>query len=511
MKYYFIDNPRIQLFFFSPNVCASFLLLCFFALLGAWLYFCQKFTLKKTIKKTIVASLLFTVIIATEILLAFTYSRGGFIALVFGISMVYFFTRNWRFAIFMVLFLLILAMIPSGIVRVGSMADIVEGSIWNRFLVWKGALCILADYCFFGTGIQRLGDIYTMWYQPLWLDERYITMVNDYLTIGSAFGIGMLFLYLVLCFFAIELSIKIWLQNKSVWILCLGAGCVSYLISACFSTLYRHWNVSGPFGITILIIIIFAIRQLYRKQLIISLRDVVMPCVIAAVLCGGLVICGKILQQSVPYSFKALCLTSKLEKKFEGWYGWPKRQQQAWILHFHDIDNYLDREQERYINRLLLSYGYNVLSVKVDSGLTGLERARALVHLLQVLNSNNWPVFLFGTDSGGKHAIVIAATEQISHLMGIISIDTPATWPFEELSPLQHINLLPCPILLISQNNLDDVETLKEQCIETGVSVTMEKLPSDVSGDNQNRKYERMIRLTHSFIHKSAKISNLKK
>lgn len=180
-------------------------------------------------------------------------------------------------------------------------------------------------------------------------------------------------------------------------------------------------------------------------------------------------------------------------------------------MYFHDIDNHLDREQERYINRLLLRYGYNVLSVKVDSGFDGLERARALVYLVQALNSNNWPVFLFGTACGGKQAIVIAATEQIPHLTGIISMDAPATWPFDELSPLQHINLLPCPILLIGQNNLDDMETLREQCIETGISVTQEQLLDDVYDNDRDRKYEKIIWVTHSFIQKLAEIPNLKK
>ena len=313
MKYYFIDHPRIQLFFISPNVCASFLLLCFFALLGAWFYFCQN----RTSKKLTVTFLLLAAIIATEVLLAFTYSRGGFIAFAFGIGLVCFFTHKWYPAIFIALFGFILTLVPNDIARVGSMVDVADGSIWNRFLVWKGALCILAEYWFSGTGIQSLGDIYTMWYQPLWLDERYITMVNDYLTIGSAFGIGILFLYLVLCFFSIEISIKIWFQSKHVWILCLGMGCASYIISACFSTLYRHWNVLGAFGVTISIIIAFAIRQLYRRQLTISFRDVVIPCVAAATICGGLVVSGKILQQLVPYSYKELCLTSKQEKNLE--------------------------------------------------------------------------------------------------------------------------------------------------------------------------------------------------
>ena len=74
--------------------------------------------------------------------------------------------------------------------RVGTIAEFTDGSILNRLLLWKGAMAMISDNCHTGTSsFAELGSEYAAWFQPLWLDERYKLMLNDFLTLACALGI----------------------------------------------------------------------------------------------------------------------------------------------------------------------------------------------------------------------------------------------------------------------------------------------------------------------------------
>ncbi len=73
--------------------------------------------------------------------------------------------------------------------RLVSVTDVNDYSWRNRLLAWEGAMQIIADHPFFGVGWRRLAEEFEYFYAPSRLSEFASIQLNDFLTIGMAFGI----------------------------------------------------------------------------------------------------------------------------------------------------------------------------------------------------------------------------------------------------------------------------------------------------------------------------------
>lgn len=119
--------------------------------------------------------------------LVHTYSRGGFVALSFGITvLIYFSPTPWSRAR-MLSILAVAATLIAAIFYLHENERLEQGilqndkSISNRLLVWEIAPVMIADAPN-GWGWGNAGKAYMQWFQPLSHHEGYRTLVNSHLT-----------------------------------------------------------------------------------------------------------------------------------------------------------------------------------------------------------------------------------------------------------------------------------------------------------------------------------------
>ena len=91
-----------------------------------------------------------------------------------------------------------------------------DDSIHNRLLLWKGGCGIITNAPW---GIHDFtpGEYYTAFYQPLWLQEEYRTLINDFLNIPIQIGLFLFFLYLFFFIFLFCVSIQQYIQAPQTY------------------------------------------------------------------------------------------------------------------------------------------------------------------------------------------------------------------------------------------------------------------------------------------------------
>lgn len=498
MSYYFMDTRRLQLFFDTPNVCATFCVLCVFLLLGAFFYSINY----EALKFKLFSIFCLLSILISELLLIMTFSRGGIVAFIISMMFLWIFCRKYWIPTFLGLFFAMLLIISNGIERVQSVVNIYDGSIFNRFLIWKGASCMIVDNWFIGAPRKMIGTIYTTWYQPLWLNERYITMVNDYLTIGTSYGLLILFIYIFILILALYLGIKIWIKQKNIFILCISAGLLGYIISACFSTLYKKLEIYSIFCIMGLIIFIYTVVLIKKSQLKIVKNDLYIPIFMALVITCSLFVVGLIFKSQIPYEFRKLSLENNNNDVNLVWYAIPKKQSSAIIIYFYDKESSEERKLERHMIRNLLNLNYVVFSTGVDSGLEGLRIAASLTQKAYAMNNQRLPIFTVGTKSGGKHALILNSNAtNMTPSNGVIAINSPTKWPLDSLSVIQHVKNIQSPIYLIDYDEENfDLDKFKDLCKEKKKPVSFDSLVVPIK--TVNIIDAEMLKLIENFINK---------
>jgi O-antigen ligase len=234
-SYHYLDNLRLQLWFDSPNHCAAFLVMTIMLSIGVLLHFACRDEKPHWVFVTV----MFCAVFGQEALLALTYSRGGYLALLASLPLMWLFCRRKRLLIFNLVFLALLLVTANGIDRIQSVMAVDDGSIKHRLLLWEGGLSIIWNNPIAGVGADSIGKTYTAWHQTLWLNEAYKTLVNDYLTIGAAYGIIALFAYLTVILTGLWLGFKRWKDTKNPLLLSVLGGIIAYLLAAVFTRFLR--------------------------------------------------------------------------------------------------------------------------------------------------------------------------------------------------------------------------------------------------------------------------------
>lgn len=522
--FYYLGNARFQFYFDSPNTCASFFIMAIFLLLGAYLYLIEgKYEVvgrilrlvRRPVPRSLVGevgrhceggnapfssnlsekpqffnrqvdliyrfcSILFIIaVVVGEYLLALTYSRGGYIAFLIGLLMIWLLNRRKRILFLTLTFILILFAVSNGMERFSSIVETSDGSIQNRLILWKGGMMLTADHWTSGVGIERIGRMFSAWYQPLDRNESYNTLVNDYLTIGAGYGIFALFSYLFIVFSVLWLGLSLWRLNRNSLLSGILAAQIAYLLSAIFSTFYNDMKIYCFFIVLqVTTIAWIAISMIFKKYKL-KISEFVIPILTAVGICGLILSFGFLMAERLPcsYTYKSYHDGMRAIEVVEA--SPRNKTPKAILLYTFDSEQMEIEREARLTIRPLVEKGYRVVASGIDSGFQGLTDEMFLVRKIIGENTEGRSVFIGGQGDGGRLAIIAASKMPDAKIWGVIAIGTSADWPFEELSPAAHVKNLKVPLLLIhgekdSKNYFGESERLKKICDENMVAARCE-------------------------------------
>lgn len=294
MLYQYAENPRLQLWFSSPNVCAVFLSVTAVLLTGLFLQLHEN---KKYFWR-VTAWGFVPLILFHFICLAVTYSRGGYVAVMTALTVAAGLGKRRIAWLFPVLFVTVLLLTDHGLARAGSIGNPADHSIRNRLWLWDGGCGVIFEHWLGGTGpVPNPGIQYTTFYQPLSLDETYGSLIGDGLTIAASYGIVVFFVIVVVITALFRQGYRIWKQQRQIWLPYLLAALFAYIVGSLFSTCYRFPEIFWlPISLAaILLGKISAAKLPWRKY------DFIVPLLFAIFVAGGIMVRGAVKFYSRPY------------------------------------------------------------------------------------------------------------------------------------------------------------------------------------------------------------------
>jgi hypothetical protein len=241
VEFYYQDQLRWSLGFENPNKAAA-LLASLLPLL--WIPYALTWRLKPPGARRMALFASGIALLAGWFLLIKTYSRGGIVAAFAGFVYIGWQNRRllclkaarlWTTAAIGVIIASVFLTTGAAQRTTGWIASR-EGSVDNRFELWKGALRMIAAVPQ-GVGAGNSGEIYMQWFQPLESRARYRTLVNSYLTFGIEQGL------LLFCLCACG-GLWIWFALKlrdtdsarAEWVDGMRGGLLGFAIAGTFST-----------------------------------------------------------------------------------------------------------------------------------------------------------------------------------------------------------------------------------------------------------------------------------
>lgn len=473
--YRYLDNFRLQLWFDSPNICAAFLDISVLLTIG---FFVFLFCYSSRKGKIVAIIVMLPLIILQFILIAQTYSRGGWFALSVVLLLAGLVCRNKTSYILLFLFTICLLLNPNGGRRIYSSTNVQDGSIKHRFLLWKGALGIIAEHPFTGVSNGKIGHYYTAWYQPLWLAEGYATFISDYLTIAGKYGLLALFGYLWLLLMLLYSSAKLYCKCHNPLLLYSIAAVVCYMLCAMFSTIYLHISVYWLFAIIVFILITVAILAIISRKIILTHGVIIPISCIPLLICCGIYLSGLWVNHQLPYRFidqDNLMIAT------------PRGTAKAKIICILSSDNQNRVAIIRKIIRPLLLEKYAVTAFQITPGLNGFSECEKFLSKAKSFNNDNLPIFIF---AGNDVANIVVCRQWDFILSGIIAINLPIDWPWEELSPVKHLTKLQSQLLILKTEGFSYFPEEQDKFHLINSQITLTKVENEAQ----------IVHATNSFI-----------
>ena len=475
--YHFLGNERLQLWFYSPNVCAAFLAMTILLAVGIFLWLPRRHW-----REFIPAGLLAVFIVGLELLLAKTYSRGGFVALLAGFVAAWLLLRRRATVGFGLTAVGMVLLVSNGVDRVRSMAEVSDGSIANRFRLWRGAAGIIERHWL--SGINAPGELYRAWYLPLSIDEHTRTMINDYLTLAAKYGIWAVFLYLACFALPFWLGLRFYGRKGGAPALFAGAfgALVAYFVSASFSTMYEHDELFW-FALALLVPSAGWLLFMIRRRRSAEWFDAVVPLGGALLVCLALLVWGWRVNRTLPAELDIVSVNQIEEESYRVWRAVPPQHHGRQIVYL--FENGLSSESGEVIwstVRPFLARNEVITVAQTDGGFGGLAHAEQVL-AGALAEHPDWPLVLFGQGAAGKQAIIAAAKNGSPQINGVVVLDAPASWPFEGLSALEFVDRCPGRLLLLYAAD-DDAATVPEEVdilaaprLQRGLPVERRRLP----------------------------------
>jgi len=473
--FYYRGIERFQWYFYSPNECGAVIGAAGLCGVGGFSYFYRKlFNKRKNEGRSWLyyffngAGLLFSFLLFSvcEYYLLKTYSRGGYVAFLFGLAIFGALTRRFSALIPTVMFFILLTFLPYGWERLLGSGNIGgDASIGNRVVLWKGALAMSVDYWQEGVGWRYAGPfqkLFRGFYQPLGMNTYYNTAVNDYLTLSAKGGIFVLFEYLASVFCVLYWGYLYYRRVRREFLAGFLSAVSVFLGAGMFSTLLDEAVVFYPLicvlGVIVLHLIwgigFYIVKELksgerdfffvFKRNIGRIVLHAMIP-VFFAVLCCGLVLAGGIY-------YKRLMSTNY---EIEDWdccrivKVYPRGEDiRKVVVYLPDSQRESFEEVAHCKLRPFALKGAVVFSIEHEGGFAGKKQCRKLLkYAMKVAEERKWPLFLYGNGEGGRFALILA-TEFPGKIEGVTAEDSELDWPFEELSPMFYADKLRVPVVL---------------------------------------------------------------
>lgn len=299
-SYYFNGITRESLWWENPNHAAVFVAAC---LALVW---CIDWVAKEANIGLAGRTAVWLLDVALTFLCAFTFSRGGIIAL--SASLAYFcwllikmgastapirqqvwFWGTSRMAI------LICVLITSGLTRRFAIIADGDGSVTHRIELWRGALALIAAKPFRGWGQGLSGLAYMQWLQAPSHTYVYGGMVNTYLEIAVERGMAALIITIMVIAFCLAAAKHLTRHIRPAFrwtAAAAGTALVAISIAGLFSTIFIDKTLFVGFvALSAIIIILFI--ETANLRTVVTTAAVALCCAVAV--CGGLVAGGRII------------------------------------------------------------------------------------------------------------------------------------------------------------------------------------------------------------------------
>lgn len=467
--YRYLDHPRLQLFFPSPNICAAWLVILIVLLFGV-AHAC--FLNKKRIMQC-VAYCLSPVIIIFSAMLCMTYSRGGYVSLLLSMSVYSILIRS-RLALTYIALLLfgICAFLPSGATRILSSTHLNENSIKHRIMLWRGGCGLTAMRPCRGWIPSDCGRLYAQWYRPKEVNENYHSMISDYLTISARHGLPVLLFLLIIIFTVLWFGGHIAHMLHDKILAALVCSCLSYLICACFTTLFEHTNVVSWFICLIIITACYITGLLFLERSLFRFNLLLIPFFTALFISGAIWLTGCLVNASMHYRLIEYRMSNKNNSNSLLLTAYPDHPPKALIVFFLPAELFGEDDNIYGLPsfREWLKSGYAIMSVALKSGLHGLDSSRAiLANALET--ADGLPVLAIGVGTAGNFAILNSDSKaRTKGLRGFIGIGASLDWPWDILSPMAQIKTIDVPGYLIDARN-NTIDSFLQVANDEGKSI----------------------------------------
>jgi hypothetical protein len=456
VSYQFLDHPRLTLLFETPNQCGAVLGMA--ACLASGMF--SQLHFLKPERRRWIGSILCLLILVLFSLIAITYSRGSYVAVIsallalIGINRIH----RRRAAGLLVAFLLIVTLAPMGPHRIATFAmPAQDNSIANRFALWKGAAAMAWDNFPYGVGFTNFREQFTAWYQASDRFQLYTTGVSDYATIAACGGLLLLFFYLSILFAALFLGSRQIRAEGDPLIVGLIASLISYLVASASSTLILSPNISVVAGAILVVIASIACWRAFR------LKTPLAP----ALLWSTIASVGAVLIVAAVGWAEAAKIPSKLQPLEP--LGLQKQPRLVRIAPrgpavratvFLINDRWFPELDGRSVLRPMAAAGFDIVAFAPrDFGADGFAACAAILRKLADRASATRPLFLLGAGDGGRLALLLAENAIGDPLRGVVAL-SPSVWhPVPQLSPaaiIKRDNHLPFLLLHDSEDRTRD-------------------------------------------------------
>lgn len=489
-------NPRSQWIFDSPNHFATVLGMSLLLVGGflAWLLQQHRFSIRRLLALSCATALLG----GLSLSLVRTYSRGGWIAFLAGVCVFLGSLHQWRRVplLLIAIFLTLLLLVPDAADRSNPNAFGADRSVGNRILVWKGALAMTAAHWVSGVGDGRFGDEFTAWFQPVPMKTRYRSAINNYLTLSVERGIFALWGYLCLVLGVLWVA---WLRAQRFQNpLALGAVSAQavYLVSGLFTYCLTIWEVAWLFWALFAISAWQVFKETQRtwkmrwgltdsttERFVSKMNSVKFadagktlfrafapPLSASTVICLWILIGGFRLRADLPTRAE-LFTFDKTGQHQPGVIVRPAQVAAKGVILWNHGKGGNIHEDGKDTLRYLAEKGFIVVSVDYrDNGMDGLEDVRALAKwIARQTEFESYPIGLAGFSLGARLSILTACYDPTPRLKAVASIGAAAEWPMPEISPLEHLYELKCPLLIVHGeadhvNSVDQAHEFERLC-----------------------------------------------
>ena len=418
MIYYYDGVERLQLLFDSPNKLAAFVCM----LLPPFACLACRCPLRNWWWR-ILFVLLSASCITLECVLAQTYSRGGFIALVAALADLAWCGLRKSSALMGGAFCALMLIAPKMAERAVQINPMTDLSIYHRLLLWKGACGIAVNA--FPFGIQRdVGAVFVAWYQALDKRQTYLTAISDPLTIAARYGLPFLFVLLLIMLTILFATASLARRRHLAFPAALAASGVSFLTAGLFSTFYTTIVLAVCF----VVIVVISLSVLLQSGKNLFLSSMLKAFAVTTVVCLSIGAIGTWTHKANPIRFDYDLLAGQDCCRVQV----EACECQGLIVYLFDKSELLLEEEGRQSVRPTLKRGWPVILMGVVPDEEGLMRTRKMLSEIEMMYPQV-PVRLIGQNAGGRFALILAS--EANRVDRVASIGAFASWPIRTLSP----------------------------------------------------------------------------